>query len=344
MEHRRAGARGEQQPAPRRARRSRSAARRPPGRRRGVRAGRLAPEDEQPDQPAEPDASPQRGGASRATSDRPRGDGLRRRARRRRERAAPRPRRAPRPQFGGQLGDRAVLALRAVDPERDPRGDAEQREAELEVDVAAPERRHPEQRHERADVEHRAQRVDRRREVEVDGDRDQAEHATQTTNATETARRLVPSTRRTTGRAIAIRSTNSPIDDITVRNISQRAISSFVVVARRARSFGTGNCGAGPGFGADRERERALHRVPVDRDRAPVDQVPALRQVRAQRHDAACRGSTGERLHRRGRLLAAGGVGDRDDREARLDRLVVGERRPSGGGASEDAAGRRAPS
>ncbi len=40
---------------------------------------------------------------------------------------------------------------------------------------------------------------------------------------------------------------------------------------------------------ADRERERALHRMPVDRDRAPVDEVPALRQVRLERDDQRVR-------------------------------------------------------
>ncbi len=70
----------------------------------------------------------------------------------------------------------------------------------------------------------------------------------QITNATDTARRLVPLTRLTTGRAISIRSTNSPIATITDRNITQRAISSCGVAAV-ADTLGTGNCGAGPGFG-----------------------------------------------------------------------------------------------
>ena len=61
-------------------------------------------------------------------------------------------------------------------------------------------------------------------------------------------RRLVPGTRRITGRAIAMRSTNSPIAAITVRKTSQRATSSRGVVAV-CEMFGTTNCGAGPGFG-----------------------------------------------------------------------------------------------
>ena len=75
-----------------------------------------------------------------------------------------------------QLGDRAMLALRTVEPQRDPCGDAEQREAQLEVDDRAAERGHAEQRHQRREVEHRAQRVVGGREVEIHGDRDQAQH------------------------------------------------------------------------------------------------------------------------------------------------------------------------
>jgi hypothetical protein len=51
-----------------------------------------------------------------------------------------------------QLGDRAALALRPVDPDRDRRRDHEQREGQLEVDEAAPERRIADQRHECGDV------------------------------------------------------------------------------------------------------------------------------------------------------------------------------------------------
>ena len=66
--------------------------------------------------------------------------------------------------------------------------------------------------------------------------------------AIESARRFVPSTRRTSGRAISIRSTNRPIALITVRNTAQRASSSGVVVAV-CEMCGTVNCGAGPGLG-----------------------------------------------------------------------------------------------
>ena len=63
-----------------------------------------------------------------------------------------------------------------------------------------------------------------------------------------TLRRLVPGTRRATGRAIRRRKTKSPSAIITLRNTTQRATSSRVVVAVSA-IFGIVNCGAGPGFG-----------------------------------------------------------------------------------------------
>ena len=66
--------------------------------------------------------------------------------------------------------------------------------------------------------------------------------------AIDTARRLVPATRRRSGRAIAIRSTKRPIAIITLRKSSQRATSSLGVVAVSATD-GTGNWGCGPAFG-----------------------------------------------------------------------------------------------
>ncbi len=120
-----------------------------------------------------------------------------------------------------------------------------------------------------------------------------------------------------------IRSTKSPIAIITVTNISQRVISSCGVVAV-AEMLGTLELGRRPGVRSHRVRERPLHRVAVDRDRSPVDQVPALGQVGSQRHDQRVR-IRRRAAHRAGRLLLAPGIGDRDDREPRLDRLVVGE-------------------
>ena len=69
-----------------------------------------------------------------------------------------------------------------------------------------------------------------------------------------------------------------------------RAISDRKTIQRRITSAGVAavseiegmtNCGAGPAFGPDREGERAADRVAVDRDHAPVDEVPALGDVLA---------------------------------------------------------------
>ena len=84
-----------------------------------------------------------------------------------------------------------------------------------------------------------------------------------------------PGTTRTTGRAITALSTNSPRALSSERNTTQRETSSRVVVAV-SLSDGTRNCGGGPGFGPYGEGEGAAHRVPVRRDHAPEDEVPAL--------------------------------------------------------------------
>ena len=104
----------------------------PPGR-------QAPPEHEQPDQAAEPD---------RAGDEVQPVEGERDPARRRLGRMTGRARdhehggrRGERAQRREQLGDRAVLALGAIDPERDPGREHEEREAELEVEIAAPERR-----------------------------------------------------------------------------------------------------------------------------------------------------------------------------------------------------------
>ena len=67
-------------------------------------------------------------------------------------------------------------------------------------------------------------------------------------NAIVTDRRLVPSTRRTSGRTIAIRRTKSPIAVITARNATVRAATS-PGVATVSETDGITNSGGGPGFG-----------------------------------------------------------------------------------------------
>src|SRR6266550_8796442 len=67
-------------------------------------------------------------------------------------------------------------------------------------------------------------------------------------NATETARSRVSETRRTSGRAVAMRRMKSPIDAMTDRKTIARAVTRLGVAAV-SEIDGTGNCGAGPGLG-----------------------------------------------------------------------------------------------
>ena len=184
-----------------------------------------------------------------------------------------------------QLRNRPVLALGPVDPDRDPGGRDEQREDDPEVDVGTAEGRRSPERHDRAELEEPSKRVDRRRLLEVDRDHDQASTDV-TANALVTERRDAPA-RRTAGRAMNRRRTIRPIELITVRKdeplrddqLGRRRRPGYVgdrELRRRAR------------VRPDGERERALHRMSVDRDRAPVDEVPALRQLRLQLDDRAC--------------------------------------------------------
>ena len=57
-----------------------------------------------------------------------------------------------------QLGDGSFAAVRPVEPDRDERGDDEQCEAQLEIDVAAAERGRAHERDEGADRKRRPQR------------------------------------------------------------------------------------------------------------------------------------------------------------------------------------------
>ena len=67
-------------------------------------------------------------------------------------------------------------------------------------------------------------------------------------NAIETARSLVPGTRGTTGLAIPMRKMKRPIAAITAMKTIARAVTRLGVAAV-SDVDGTGNCGAGPGFG-----------------------------------------------------------------------------------------------
>ena len=182
-------------------------------------------------------------------------------------------------------------------------GEAEQREAELEVDDRAPERGHAETaaRARRGRTPSAASRWRSRSR----GTRGSRSARAPTRPRTRPTRRAgsTPSTRLISGRAISIRSTNSPIATITDRNISP-ARDQQLRRGRGRRDVRHLELRRRPRVRADGVGERALHRVAVDRDRAPVDQVPALGQVRPQRHDQRVR--VGRRAADRARSSPAG--------------------------------------
>ena len=149
---------------------------------------------------------------------------------------------------GEQLRDRAVLAVGPVDEERDPGGEAEEQEADPEVEVAPPEGGRPPERDERGELEERAQRVDRGRLLEVGGHGEEGEGRGDREGNRQPAqpRPLDPAQGR-------------PGDREPHREEADRAhhgqehrpacaTSSGVVVADEA-ICGITNCGAGPGFG-----------------------------------------------------------------------------------------------
>ena len=85
----------------------------------------------------------------------------------------------------------------------------------------------------------------------------------------------MPATRDTSGRAIAMRSTNSPIAASIERNMIQRAVTSDGVAAV-SDSDGIVNCGAGPGFGPTANVNAPRTGWPSTEIDAPEDEVPAL--------------------------------------------------------------------
>ena len=218
-------------------------------------------------------------------------------------------RRDERAQGGEQLGDRAVLAVRAGRPraQRLPRRrTARSRARDRGSRARSPTRRRAARgRRSRTPSGARTPpspaggRRDRE-EPDRRGDREPERDAPQA--------RVAAAAARAAARARS-RKTNRPIADMTEMNTTQRAATRLGVAAV-SEIDGTGNWGAGPGVRADGEGEEPAHRVAVDRDRAPVDEVPALRHL-LQRHDQRVRVAR-RPVQRPRRDLVAGGVGDGD--------------------------------
>ena len=188
-----------------------------------------------------------------------------------------------------QLGQRPPLAFGPVDPDRERRPRRRKARSTIhEIDEPAPERRDAHERDERIRLRTpSAARSPPSPAAGRPGSR-RARRQQLTANATVTARRLVPPTRRTTGRAIASRNAARPIATITERKTTHRAVTSL-----RCRGGLGGRrdheLRRGARVRADGKGERSSYGVPVDGDRPPVDEVPPLRITLAAA-PAACRG------------------------------------------------------
>ena len=219
--------------------------RRAPATRRA--AGRLRQSDEQPDRARRARSSRRRGGASRAASASRAARSARRDRGARDDSTAAAAASAPTPASSSAI-ERCSRSGRSTQM-RDQAATHEEREAELEVDVAAAERGHPEERHERADVEERPQRVDRGRLLEVDRDRDQPERPRDRERDRERAQARPGDAPHDRPRDRDPHDEAARSPSSRVRNIEPAcATSSGVVVAVR-EMCGIVNCGAGPGFG-----------------------------------------------------------------------------------------------
>ncbi len=225
-------------------------------------------------------------------------------ARRRRGRAAPRrppaARRWWRPARRSSDAARSGRSTRsAIQPATQNRAKQSSRST-----YAAPERGHPEQRHERAQIEHRAQRVVGGGEVQVDGNRDQPDQRGDHERDRQRPQARTPGTARPAGRAISSRRASRPIGAIT-DDEHQPARDQQLGRDRGRRDARDLELGRRARVGPDRVGEGPLDRVAVDRDRAPVDQVPALEQPGPQRARRSVSGFDRRALRRPGGLLRA---------------------------------------
>jgi hypothetical protein len=235
-----------------------------------------------------------------------------------------------------QLRDRARRPLRPVDPDRHGRRRDEERKAELEVEVASAEGGGVQERDDRAEVEGRAQRELSRCDVDVDRDRDQPQRGRQEERYRDRAQ--VRPVDAPDHRPRDAEPQHEEPDRRHDREEGDRARGDQPRSGRGLADRRDHELGLRALVRPDGERERASDRVAVDGDDAPVDEVPALGDL-LQRHDERVR--IGRRARRAAvRHLVPVLVGDGDDREARLDRLVEGKR-DLGGWGVDDAARRR---
>ena len=223
-----------------------------------------------------------------------------------------------------ELDDRALLPFRPVEVEGDESGEAEERQHELEIQEVAAETGRPCGRDDRSEVERRAQRELRRCQHDVDGNRHDCDAERDSEGHRERPQRAARDdphhrtgdhgSQHEQAEGAQQRQEHHPARDEQPRRRRGLAQRGHAELRRR------------PGVRPDREGEGAAHRVPVRRDHAPEDEVPALRHALERREQRLRRPRRAPRRARR--HLVAARVGDRDDREARLDRLGEAQQHP----------------
>ena len=147
---------------------------------------------------------------------------------------------------GEERGHRPLPATAVVDPEERPGREAEQHEHDLEVGERPAQVGVADDRHRGGEVEERALGELRRRDEDVEGDRNQR-HGERDRRRQRDARSGTPAIA-AAGRAMTARSENRPTAIIMLRKTSQRVTISCGVAAD-SESDGMTNCGAGPGLG-----------------------------------------------------------------------------------------------
>ncbi len=224
---------------------------------------------------------------------------------------------------GEERRHRPVPAAAVVHPEERPRREPEQHEHDLEVGERPAQVGVADDGHRRAEVDERPLGELRRRDEDIEGDRDQRDRERDRRRHRERPQRRGGDPGRRPGDD---RPQREQADGDHHAEEDEPAGDDQLRRRRRLRERRDDELRRRPGVGPDGEGERTAHRMAVGRDHPPVDEVPALGQV-ADGHLDRVRVRR-QRRGRAGRLLLAAGVRHRDHRELGRDRLVVGEADP----------------
>ena len=223
---------------------------------------------------------------------------------------------------GKQRRERPLPPLRPIEPDRNRGRRREEGEDELEVEPPAPECRRAYEREERPEAPERAQRELGRRKQEVDGDRHECDQ-----RGGPEGDRHVAQARAGNQRHHRPRDRDPQEEEADRRHDREEGEPARSHQLGRRGGFRDGRdheLRRRSRVRSDGEREGAPHRVAVDRDHPPVDEVPAFGEPLHWR-DQRVR-VRGRAAGRTGGLPVAGGVRHRDDGEPRLDGLAVAQR------------------